>query len=101
MPYNERIINIEHGSFVPLIFSITGGMGRMAETFYKLLCNKISMKSGDIYSNVINVFRCKLSYLICRMTLLCVRGSRSIRQKDNNILHLGNDCGFISNEANI
>ena len=24
--YNERIINEEHGSFVPLIFSTTGGM---------------------------------------------------------------------------
>ena len=25
--YNERIIDVEQGTFAPLIFSVTGGMG--------------------------------------------------------------------------
>ena len=34
--YNDRIVNVEHGTFVPLIFSTSGGMGGRAETFVKL-----------------------------------------------------------------
>ena len=38
--YNDRIVNVEHGTFVPLIFSTPGGMGGQAEAFLKLLCIK-------------------------------------------------------------
>ena len=33
--YNERILNVEHGSFASLIYSVTGGMGPQAKTFEK------------------------------------------------------------------
>ena len=42
--YGDRILNVEHGTFTPLIYSITGGMGQDAETFYKLLCSKLASK---------------------------------------------------------
>ena len=42
--YNERILQIEHGSFTPLIFSTIGGMGREASTFYSKLAEKIAEK---------------------------------------------------------
>ena len=32
--YEQRIVEVEHGSFTPLIFSTTGGMGRLASIFY-------------------------------------------------------------------
>ena len=97
--YNERILNLEHGSFVPLVFSVTGGMGKLAKTFCKYLCSKISIKRKDSYSDTVNLFRCKISFLICRMVLLCIRGSRTLKQNSNIIL--GNDCSFECNEANI
>jgi len=31
--YDERIRNIEHGTFTPLVFSVAGGMGPIATTF--------------------------------------------------------------------
>ena len=77
--YNERIINVEHGSFVPLIFSVTGGMGKRAQNFSKLLCDKISFKTRQRYSDVVNSYRCRLSFLIGKMVLLCIRGSRKTR----------------------
>ena len=72
--YNDRIVNVEHGTFVPLIFSTSGGMRGQAETFVKLLCNKISTKNNLKYDEVINVFRCILSFIIRRLVLLCFRG---------------------------
>ena len=32
--YNERITEIEHGSFTPLVMSATGGMGQECKKFY-------------------------------------------------------------------
>ena len=35
--YNERILNVEQGSFTPLVFNAMGGMGRECHAFYKRL----------------------------------------------------------------
>ena len=32
--YNERVLQIEHGTFAHLVFSIYGSMGRECRTFY-------------------------------------------------------------------
>ena len=32
--YEQRVLEIENGSFTPLVFSTTGGMGRLASIFY-------------------------------------------------------------------
>ena len=40
--YEERIWEVEHGSFTPLVFSTSGGMGRAATTTYKHLARLLS-----------------------------------------------------------
>ena len=55
--YNERILNVQHGSFAPLIYSVTGGVGPQAKIFEKLLCNKLAYKKGQIYSVIIKAPR--------------------------------------------
>ena len=42
--YNARVLQVEKGSFTPLIFSTTGGMGQEAERFVKRLAKKMSLK---------------------------------------------------------
>ena len=37
--YNQRIQNVEHGLFTPLVFTTTGSMGREGTTFYKRLAD--------------------------------------------------------------
>ena len=83
--YNNRVMNIEHGTFTALIFTISGGMGNESLTYHKALANKIAMKTGDKYCNVINFIRCKLSFLIQKLALLCLRGSRSLRQGSSEV----------------
>ena len=42
--YKQRINEVEHGSFTPLIFSSTGGMDRLADIFYRRLAALLADK---------------------------------------------------------
>ena len=90
--YNDRILHVERGTFAPLIFSVTGGTGQEARTFLRLLCEKISYKNRQDYSCVSNFIKCKLSFLIRKLVLLCVRGTRVSKKGDNELLE--NDFEF-------
>ena len=76
--YNDRVLNNEHGSFTPLVFSINGGMSKECKTFHKHLADKIAVKTGQQYEHVISWIRCKLSFVVMRSALLCLRGSRTV-----------------------
>ena len=80
--YGSRIMEIEHGTFTPLIYSITGGMGPECSIFHKHLANRIAEKTGNKYEKVLTLIRTKLSFLIMKSALLCVRGSRAVGSKN-------------------
>ena len=64
--YEECIQEIEHGSFTPLNFSCSRGMGPLVTIVYKLLASLISKKSGQTYSMTLYWLRCRLSFsLLC------------------------------------
>ena len=77
--YNHRIINIEQGTFTPLIFTITGGTGPECKMFHKELAHKIAAKNDEEYGKVITWIRCKLSFLAIKSALMCLRGSRTTK----------------------
>ena len=43
--YNERVIQVEHGSFTPIVFSAYGGVGRETGKFISTLIEKLSEKT--------------------------------------------------------
>ena len=51
--YGQRIRDIEHSVFTPLVFSTSGAMGREATTFYKRLADLLSEKQDKAYSLII------------------------------------------------
>ena len=57
--YEECIWEIEHGSFTPLVFSCSGGMGPLATIVYKCLVGLISKKSSQTYSMTLYWLKCK------------------------------------------
>ena len=75
--YDQRIREIERGSFAPLVFSATGGMGPAAQIVYKRLASMISEKSSQSYSTTMGWIRCRLSFSLLRSAIMCIRGSRS------------------------
>ena len=74
--YNRRIMNIENGTFTPLVFSVNGGMGKECSMYHKHIAEKISTKTEERYEKVLSMIRCKLSFIILRACLMCIRGSR-------------------------
>ena len=77
--YGQRILEIEHGVFTPLVLSTSGGMGREAQTFYKRLADLLSLKRDVPYCSLMGWLRCKLSFATLRSAVMCIRGSRSSR----------------------
>ena len=70
--YLERVLEIEHGSFTPLVFGTNGGMGKECTKFIKTLANQLSVKENETYAAVITWLRTRLSFEILRSAILCV-----------------------------
>ena len=75
--YDQRIRDVEHGSFSPLVFSTSGGMGPTANVVYKRLASMIAQKHDKTYSKTLHWIRCKLNYSLLRSAIMCIRGARS------------------------
>ena len=75
--YEQRVREVEHASFTPLVFSSTGGLGPTATTFYKRLASMLSNKWKQPYSTTIGWLRCRLSFCLLRSSIMCIRGARS------------------------
>jgi hypothetical protein len=75
--YNERVMQIEHGTFSPLVFAATGGLGRECEKFYDRLAAMISEKRNDSYNRVITWVRRKIIFSLINSVCVCLRGSRT------------------------
>ena len=48
--YSRRALDIEHGTFTPLIFTSTGGMGKECLQYHSRLAQLISIKKGEDYA---------------------------------------------------
>ncbi|KAL9959428.1 hypothetical protein ACROYT_G032751 [Oculina patagonica] len=85
--YADRVMEVEQGTFTPLIFSSTGGMGTECKIYHKRLVELLSTKKGESYANTMLWVRARVSFALIRSALLCLRGSRSIRrtQDTNNV----------------
>ena len=81
----QRIIQVEHSSFVPLVFSATGGMSRSTSNFHCHLALKLSVKHDEHLSVTLGVLRCRLSFALLWSATMCIRGIHSSRHKP--ILH--------------
>ena len=51
--YEQRVREVEHGSFTPLIMSLSGGCGNAANICYKRLASMLAEKWNQPYSNTL------------------------------------------------
>ena len=79
--YHQRILDVEHGDFNPLVFSSSGGMGPQAAMVTKRLCQKLAEVQDLPVAEVTGWLRCRVSFALLRSTLICLRGSRPYRPK--------------------
>ena len=74
--YNDRILQVEKASFVPLVFTTSGGMGPECEKANKKIAEKIAWKRNELYSGVMNHVRTRLRFALLKSVLVAVRGYR-------------------------
>lgn len=86
--YERRIIEVEHGSFTPLVMASSGGLSHAATAAYKRIANLISLKRDQSYSCTMGWIRCHLSFSLLRSSIMCIRGARSSRG------HATRSCGI-------
>ncbi|CAH3169510.1 unnamed protein product, partial [Porites lobata] len=81
--YSRRVLEVEQGTFTPLVFTSTGGMADECKRFHSRLAELLALKKGDDYATSISWIRAKVSFAILRSALLCLRGTRSKRRAAN------------------
>ena len=74
--YGQRVREVEHATFTPIVLAATGGLAHEATVFYKRLASLLAKKWGD-YSVVLGWLRCCLSFSLLRSAIQCIRGLRS------------------------
>ena len=79
--YAERVMEIEQGTFTPLVFTTTGGKADECVKYHSRLTELIANKKGESYSSAISWIRAKVSFVIVHSAILCLRGSRSRRRQ--------------------
>ena len=77
--YAGRVVQVEHGTFTPLVFSCFGGMSRECSAFYKNLAEKLAQKRNLTVSEATCFVRTKINYSLIKSLVLCIRGSRTVR----------------------
>ena len=60
--YEQRVREVEKGSFTPVVLSATGGMGRTVQVTFKRLISLFATKRDELYSHTIAWIRCLISF---------------------------------------
>ena len=74
--YNERILQVEKASFVPIVGSTFGGWGDEATRYHKRIASLLADKRNEQYADVINHLRTRLRFCVLRNVLVAIRGVR-------------------------
>ena len=96
--YDQRIREVEHSSFSPLVFSATGGMGREATCFYKRLASMLTHKWDQAYSTTLWWLRCRLNFSLIRSAIQALRGARS---SEGHAVHFPASVDLVITESRI
>ena len=97
--YNDRVLQVEHGTFNPLVIGTNGGMGEECQHFVKRLAELLALKQSESYASTVSWIRTKLAFEVIRSAVLCVRGSRTPWRKASP-LHT-DDFGLLAHNAGI
>lgn len=75
--YGDRIREVQHGSFTPLVFSSCGGMGLETGAALRKLASMAAEKRHEPYHHTISLLRMRLHFALLRASFVCLRGTRT------------------------
>ena len=87
--YSRRVLYIKHGTFTPLVFTTTGGMGNECLRYHSRLAELIAIKKGEQYAKTMSWIRSRSLFALLTSALACLRGSRTLRRIQRDIKNAG------------
>ena len=93
--YGERVRESEKASFVPLVFTTSGGMAPECAAFMKQVALRLADKRKDDYAAVANYIRTKIRFALLKSVLISLRGVRGKQRKDAALPTSAVDFGLI------
>ena len=84
--YNDRVLQVERGTFVPLVYTTSGGMSTQCQAFHKKIAEATADKKKEKYSDVAAHIRTVVRFSILRSTLVALRGFRGRGKIQNQTL---------------
>ena len=79
-------MNVDLGTFCPLVFTTSGLAALECTRFLKRLCGMMASAETTHYSRIVCYVRCRLSFALLRAAIMCVRGARSAYHRPVNVL---------------
>ena len=83
--YASRVLEVEQGTFTPLVFTTTEGISDECQRYHSRLAELISAKKQVNYATTMSWIRTKVSFVILRAALVCLRGTRSRQGRRANV----------------
>ena len=84
--YQERVTQVDEGTFTPLVFLISGGMSRECTKFLNRLSKQIANKRKEKYADVICHLRTKIRFALLKAMLVALRGfGRQVKKQWNQV----------------
>ena len=87
--YNARVLEVEKGTFTPLVFSTSGGMGTEAHRLVKRLAQRMEIATGQRYSDSVSFIRKRLRFELLKTTVIALRGDRGSKARSLNETPIG------------
>ena len=87
--YGSRVINVERGTFTPLVFSTYGISGPETTIFLKSLASLFVERNADLsYSVVMGILRTRISFCLLKWCITCFRGCRNtyVRRRFHSVV---------------
>ena len=72
-------------------------MGHECEKYHQSLADKLSEKNGEKYEDIMRYIRVKISFMVLKSTMLCLRGSRTMKRT----VDAGDDIGLRLQELRV
>ena len=70
-------MDIEKGTFTPLIFGATGGLARECSIFLSKFTERLADKRKSRKGDIIAGIRRKIAFVLIRSVVSCLRGERA------------------------
>ena len=91
--YAQRVAQIDHGIFTPLVFATNGQCATECSSFVKELVSQLVAKNKDLcQSKVMELVRCRISFCLLCWAITSLRGSRGSYRRQRSYGGFADQC---------